>query len=100
MDVNISSTAERVVLRLRGRFDFSAHRGFSDGLEQALAALPRDIQVDLSDVDYIDSSALGTLLVAQDRAKAAGKSISLGNAKGTVQQVLEIANFHKRFTIL
>jgi anti-anti-sigma factor len=100
MDVNINSTTERIVIRLRGRFDFSAHRSFSDGMEQALTAPSRDIQVDLADVDYIDSSALGTLLVAQDRAKAAGKSISLARAKGTVQQVLEIANFHKRFTIV
>ena len=100
MDVSLNNTDERATLRLRGRFDFSAHRSFSEAMDQALAGKSREIQIDLADVDYIDSSALGTLLVAQDRCKTAGKSIALARAKGTVQQVLEIANFHKRFTIL
>jgi HptB-dependent secretion and biofilm anti anti-sigma factor len=55
--------------------------------------------VDFGRVDYLDSSALGMLLLLREKAEAAGKKVSLANLSGTVKQVLEIANFGKLFTI-
>ena len=55
--------------------------------------------IDLAGVDYLDSSALGMLLLLRDRAAAASKAVSLENCRGNVRQVLDIANFGKLFKI-
>jgi anti-anti-sigma factor len=50
-------------------------------------------------VAYLDSSALGMLLMVRERAQAANKEISLSQANPTVMKILDIANFSKLFTI-
>jgi HptB-dependent secretion and biofilm anti anti-sigma factor len=88
-----------VVLQLQGRFDFSAHREFREATKVSLAqAAVREIQVDLGKVDYVDSAALGMLLLLRENANGIGKTITLSGATGTVKQVLDIANFQKLFT--
>jgi anti-anti-sigma factor len=50
-------------------------------------------------VEYIDSSALGMLLVLRDKAKESGKSVRLVNCHGMIKQVLDIAHFERFFEI-
>jgi anti-anti-sigma factor len=101
MDVTTSMHDGTAIIRLRGRFDFSGHRVFRDAFKIALTnESVRDIKVDLGAVEYVDSSALGTLLLSRQDASAAGKVIVLAGASGAVKQVLDIANFHKLFTVV
>jgi anti-anti-sigma factor len=98
MEVNVATANNRAVLRLRGRFDFNAHRDFREAIDNALAqADAKEVQVDLGSVDYLDSSALGMLLMLRDRCKSANKTVSLANCRGAVKQVLDIANFSRLF---
>ncbi|MBI4986894.1 MAG: STAS domain-containing protein [Rhodocyclales bacterium] len=100
MDTNVAAADGRTVIRLKGRFDFNAHREFRDAVDQALqGAGAQEIQVDFGGVDYLDSSALGMLLMLRDKARGAGKTVSLANCRGAVKQVIEIANFSKLFPI-
>lgn len=88
------------VIRVEGRFDFATHREFREALKAALAnERAREILIDLAAAVYIDSSALGMLLLSLENAKAAGKSITLGGPTGAVKQVLDIANFQRLFSI-
>lgn len=98
MEVNVATANGRAVLRLRGRFDFNAHRDFREAIDNALAQPDAaEVQVDLGSVDYLDSSALGMLLMLRDRCKSANKAVSLANCRGAVKQVLDIANFSRLF---
>ena len=90
----------RAVLILTGRFDFHSHRDFRGAYEQAMDKPEvREIEINFSAVDYLDSSALGMLLLLREKAEAAGKTVVLGQLQGTVKQVLQIANFGKLFKI-
>jgi anti-anti-sigma factor len=101
MEVNIVTEQNNVQIRLKGRFDFSAHREFRTASDNALEIKGiHKISVDLSGVDYLDSSALGMLLILRDKAQATNKNIELTNARQSVAQVLEIANFKNLFTIV
>ncbi|MBW7901436.1 MAG: STAS domain-containing protein [Rhodocyclaceae bacterium] len=100
MQVNVIMNAGTVDLRLSGRFDFNAHREFRNAYEPAIAdAQVRALNVDMGGVDYLDSSALGMLLMLRDKAGAANKAVALINVHGQVKQVLEIVNFGKIFRI-
>ncbi len=101
MDTNVTATDGCAVISLKGRFDFNAHREFRDAVDQALKSdAAQEVRVDLAEVDYLDSSALGMLLMLRDRARGAGRSVSLANCRGAVKQVVEIANFGKLFQIV
>lgn len=87
-------------LNLEGRFDFHSHRDFRTAYEAPLSKPEiKEIVIDFGHVDYLDSSALGMLLLLREKAEAGGKKVRLANISGAVKQVLEIANFGKLFTI-
>lgn len=87
-------------LSLEGRFDFHSHRDFRTAYEAVLGQDGvRDIIIDFGRVDYLDSSALGMLLLLREKAEAGGRKVRLANLSGSVKQVLEIANFGKLFAI-
>lgn len=100
MEVKVVKTDQGATIRLEGRFDFNTHRDFRAAVETALQESAANlILVDMSNVDYLDSSALGMLLMLRDKASTAGKTVSLANCRGNVRQVLDIANFSKLFSI-
>ena len=100
MQAKLTNSDGRAIIQLQGRFDFNAHREFREVVDSALASAEREIQVDLGGVDYLDSSALGMLLMLRDKAKAASREVSLARCTGAVKQVLDIANFGKLFRII
>lgn len=100
MQVTVSITDQGATLRLEGRFDFGTHRDFRAAMDKALKeATGNQLRVDLGGVDYLDSSALGMLLMLRDKGNAAHKTVSLANCRGIVRQVLDIANFGKLFSV-
>ncbi|MCC6534799.1 MAG: STAS domain-containing protein [Burkholderiales bacterium] len=87
-------------IMLRGRFDFGSHRDFKTSYEAPLSAADiRELEIDMGGVEYLDSSALGMLLILKERAGATNKRVAITNCRGAVKQVLDIANFSKLFPI-
>ena len=96
--VRILDSVARITMS--DRFDFQVHREFKEAYTPLVEnAAVREIEIEMSNVNYIDSSALGMLMLLNERAKAADQSIVLLNASSVVAQVLEVANFSRLFTI-
>lgn len=88
--------ALRIVIH--GRFDYSVHREFRDAYERAGNGV-RHYVVDLKNASYMDSSALGMLVLLRDYAGGESASISLAHANDATKRVLAIANFNRMFRI-
>ena len=87
-------------LFMKGRFDFNIHRVFREAYDPLLQDSGiNTIDIDLSGVEYMDSSALGMLLMLRERANNSNKQIRLSKPNATVKQILDIANFGKLFSI-
>jgi anti-anti-sigma factor len=100
MDIKATTSGSVASISMNGRFDFSAHRAFRDAYEPLLQQKGiTSLDINLADVAYMDSSALGMLLLLHERALADGKQVILSRANSTVMQILDIANFRKLFTI-
>ncbi|TAJ79869.1 MAG: anti-sigma factor antagonist [Gallionellaceae bacterium] len=100
MEIRQIKSGNLATLSLSGRFDFNVHRKFKEAYMALLNdAAVQTIEINLAGVDYLDSSALGMLLMLRERVMPANKQISLSNPNKMVMQVLDIANFHKLFTI-
>ncbi|MBI4741960.1 MAG: STAS domain-containing protein [Betaproteobacteria bacterium] len=101
MQANVSTNNGEARIKLAGRFDFNSHREFRAAYEPLLDnADVRTVVIDLGGVDYLDSSALGMLLMVRDKAGSANKAVTLANAQPGVKQVLDIANFGKLFKMV
>lgn len=99
MQATVTVKEGRAVIRLQGRFDFNSHRDFREAIDTVMASPATAIVVDFTAVDYLDSSALGMLLMLRDRAKGVAREVTLTNCRGSVKQILDIANFGKLFSI-
>lgn len=93
--------ADLHVIRLPNRFDFSQHKQFSQQTEQALAVAGiKQLEIDFSQVQYLDSSALGMLVLLSKKASSQQISIQLRGAQGTALDILMMANMQKIFTFV
>ncbi|HLP97127.1 MAG TPA: STAS domain-containing protein [Sideroxyarcus sp.] len=98
IDTQVLDNVGRIVMR--GRFDFQVHRDFKEAYSRFLEdPAVQEIEVEMSRLEYIDSSALGMLMLLNERAKSANRSVVLRNPSSAVNQVLEVANFNRLFTI-
>ncbi len=87
-------------LSLAGRFDFTSHRDFRKACDALMEdGSMKELEINFSRVDYLDSSALGMLLLLREKVMGQGKTIALSGLQGTVKQVLDIANFGKLFSL-
>ena len=100
MAINVQIRDSVARITMIGRFDFQVHREFKDAYTPLLSnAAVREVEVEMSKVFYLDSSALGMLMLLNERVKEANKSVTLLNVSNVVAQVLEVANFSKIFNI-
>ncbi|MER2102541.1 MAG: STAS domain-containing protein, partial [Pseudomonas atacamensis] len=60
---------------------------------------PESIVVDLKEATYLDSSALGMLLLLRDHAGGDESDIRVVNSSSDVKKILAISNFDKLFDI-
>ncbi len=98
MKADLSVADQKATITLSGDFTFDAHRDFKDATLKALEDEQlKEIEIDFANVDYMDSAALGMLLLFNERAT--GRRVSLANCKTSVAAVLDIANFGKIFDI-
>lgn len=94
----LSFENNKACIALSGNFTFEAHRDFKEATANALAHEGiASIEINFDQVDYLDSAALGMLLLLNERA--GGRKIALVNCRGTVKAVLDVASFGKIFQI-
>ncbi len=92
--------ADLHVIRLPNRFDFSQHKIFTQQADVALQSGARQLEIDFSQVQYLDSSALGMLVLLSKKASAQHVNIQLKGAQGTALDILMMANMQKIFTFI
>jgi anti-anti-sigma factor len=85
---------------LPSKFDFSYHKNFTDQYGKALEEeSEQNITLDFSNVEYLDSAALGMMVLLKKKADAAGREVLIINTHGAALEVLKIANFDNLFKI-
>ncbi|QSP94405.1 STAS domain-containing protein [Marinobacter salinisoli] len=90
--------SQTLVISIDGRFDFSTHQAFRDAYEHCDNLVDHYV-VDLSETTYLDSSALGMLLLLRDYAGGDSAKISIENCNSDVRRILSISNFEQLFAI-
>ena len=82
-----------------GEMDLYTAPRFRQDIDEAIAFTSGDIILDLSDVDMIDSTALCTMLGAQQRLEDEGRWVILVVTGSHVMRILTITGLQTRFPI-
>jgi anti-anti-sigma factor len=99
MDIKLTQDPIATKIHLQGRFDFASHHGFREACSKAFEHLAKEIHVDLAGVDYIDSAALGMLLILRDKCAVSARTLTLLRPSADVFSIFKIANFAQLFDI-
>ena len=81
-----------------GRLDFTSFQTFSEIYQSQLKESVDHYILNMSDLSYLDSSALGMLLLLKDHALKES-TISIINCTPVVYKIFEIANFDQLFSM-
>lgn len=94
----LSVENKQLMITIDERFDFSLHQQFRESYtevtEQGLTYI-----LDLSSTEYMDSSALGMILLLKDHVQLYGGNLIISKPSDTVRKILEIAQFQRLMTI-
>lgn len=93
--LQVADHNDTVTIQISGRFDYRLIKDF----QQLLAKSPRTWVVDMSSVDYVDSSALGMLLLLRERVHGEAQRVHLKGVHGQPRDVLVMAKFDRMFKV-
>lgn len=95
----VSPDGHTLTIEVDGRFDASSLDEFRKCYEDRSEGSPRSYNVDLKNAVYLDSSALGMLLVLRDYAGGENAHITITNCSPEVKKIFSISSFEQLFTI-
>jgi anti-sigma B factor antagonist len=85
---------------LAGEFDLAGIQKFEAELSKVEATAPAVLLIDLSDLDFMDSSGLRALVMADQRAKSAGRRLAIVPGPPAVRRVFEITQLDDRLDLV
>ena len=98
INMTVSDDGNTVTISVAGKFDFQLYDEFRASYADT-AGSGVEYRVDLSNTEYLDSSALGMLLLLREHAGGESSNIAITNASPEVRKILDVANFGKLFKL-
>ena len=95
----VKDNGETLFIKIDGVFSFELNRQFSDTYRSAPESVERFV-IDFSQVEYVDSSALGILLVMKKTGEEHGvNEFSLINCRQNIADVMLVCHFDDIFNL-
>jgi anti-sigma B factor antagonist len=95
--VEVDGGAGIAVVKPHGELDLASAGMLRDALEQ-VAAVERVI-IDLSGLEFIDSTGIGVLVAAHQHATDEGRSLAVVKGTGQVAQLLELTGLSQQLSV-
>lgn len=99
MSVSCSVSGNVVNIGVTGRFDFSSHKEFREAYRSTPEGSNNEYNIDMSATEYVDSSALGMMLLLREYAGGDESNVSITGCRKEVKDILIVSNFDKLFKI-
>ncbi len=100
MKISKEVNNRKVTLKLEGNFTYTQRKPFQEMLKAVSIDGVEQIVIDLSQVAFLDSAALGLLMISHRQLQAEKRTLSLAYPQPTVRQIIELANLHKTIPLL
>lgn len=83
---------------MSGKFTFSDHEKFREIIDNIKKGIAKSFIFDFREVDFLDSAALGMLLIAREESEKNSSTIILRNID-KVSRMLKVAKFDALFNM-
>jgi len=93
MKLRINQTSELVKIIIEGNLESTTLKPFTDKITN-LPGYDKDVEVDLTLVDYIDSSGIRALLTLKKKLKDVEKNLIILNCSENVKRILQLSSLH------
>jgi len=99
MEIRVSENDSVLTLSLKGRLDFSSSSELKEQILEHVKQGKKNIVLNLDQVDFINSSGLGTLVSILKEVRLAKGKMVLSNLATYVQEIFEITQLSHIFEI-
>ncbi|WP_299538697.1 STAS domain-containing protein [uncultured Streptomyces sp.] len=99
LHVTLRETAAGPVLRVAGELDYDQAPALRAHVEPLALAPGRDLVIDLSGLEFCDSSGITALLTARQLARSAGAEVILAGVPAPTLRVLTVVGLTQVFTV-
>jgi len=100
MLIEIEKIDQGVVVNVKpSRIDMAISRTFKEELSAQLKEKPAYFIINLKETEYVDSSALGTLVSIQREVKAYGGKVCLTNLSQSLETLMKLSKLDAMFKI-
>lgn len=99
MDIVIQENQDALDIRMSGKFTFIDHPVFRQIIEKMSDPNVRQIIFYMDRIEFVDSAALGMLLLAHDEAAKHSKKIVISGIQGQVKKMFDVARLGTLFTL-
>lgn len=99
MQISVTPSDSHAIIALAGRLDMASSPEVLESLNAQIDAGRLHIVLDLTSTDYISSSGLRVLLMAQKRLTASGGYLLLCGINAYVREVFDVAGFMSLFAV-
>ncbi|NOX75710.1 MAG: STAS domain-containing protein [Gammaproteobacteria bacterium] len=93
----VSEDGKMTTIKIGGRFDFAVQNEFRDCYYNAKTDGGAKFIIDMGGANYMDSSALGMLLMMREYLGGNTADISIENSSPDIKNILTVANFQSLF---
>ena len=97
VSVHTTDDGNKIELSIIGRFDFNDHADFRNSYRNASPSA--EYVVNMKGAEYLDSSALGMLLLLREHAGGDSAKITIINTPDEIMRIFKISNFENLFKI-
>ena len=98
-DLNLIDEEGHYLIELIGDLDIYNNKKFKEKLADIYEDLDKDIVVDCSKLEYIDSTGLGSFISLVKLTRDEEKEITVKNLKKNIKKVFKITDLDKLFNI-
>ena len=95
----ISANGDVITIRISGRFDFALQNEFRDCYYNTKKDSGTKFIIDMGNTNYMDSSALGMLLMMREYLGGNSADITITNCSADIKNILTVANFQSLFNM-
>lgn len=99
MEINVREEANLTVLNLKGRLDLATGSALKEQVKQLFETGKTAIHLNLADVEFINSSGLGSLVSIMKEIRLQRGRLTLSNLASYVQEIFEITQLSHIFEI-
>ena len=95
MAVEVRDNEDEKVIVLDGDIDMTKMKGIKEELLRIIENVDKNVVIDFSNVDYIDSSGVGVLIIISKELKKTNKSLRLINLSDRISKILELSSLQE-----